>query len=196
MLNTVFKPSNKNSNVKQLMSHILRNMKFDKYQQFLQRAARYPEQDHKFVVFEYVQSPADAVISHSERLPGTRTSIHSLIQRSDFDQNMVRLFGECAWYTRRKIDYTKSPEDELSNTRQLVLLIKRETEDDYSDMPSLNSNPNAVLPRPVLNPETDDMPPLLPMNNMPPLTMIPPYNFIGSGLNQTMWTPLPYTYNY
>jgi hypothetical protein len=192
MLNTMFKPSIESSTTQQLVSHMLSNMDFGKYQKFLQYADRYPQNDHKFVLFEYVESPTNALISRSERVPGTRISIHSVTQNPDFDANMKLLFKNSdrdSWYTRRKIDYTKSPQEQLSDTRQLVLLIKQESEDDYSDMPSLISA--ADVTRPVLNPEdTYAVPSFTPL---PPLIPLSPYTYNGYGLNQTMWTP--YSYN-
>lgn len=188
MLSTIFKPSNENSTVKQLVSHMLSNMNFSKYQKFLQRASSYPQQDHKFVLLEYVESSCDALISRSERLPGTKISIHSLIQNPDFDANMKRLFGEAdSWYTRRKIDYSKPVQDQLSDTRQLVLLIKQESDDNYSDMPALVSAP--VVNNVILNPEDHYLIP-------PPLIPLSPYNFNGIGLNQTMWSPYSYNFTY
>ena len=185
MLNTMFKPSNENSTVKQLVSHMLGNMNFNKYQKFLQHASSYPQQDHKFVLLEYVESPCDALISRSERVPGTRISIHSVTQNPDFDTNMKCLFKNSdrdSWYTRRKIDYSKPAHEQLSDTRQLVLLIKQESEVDYSDMPSLISA--ADVNSPILNPEDNyALPPLIPLS---------PYTYGGYGLNQTMWSPCSY----
>jgi hypothetical protein len=187
MLNTIFKPSNESFNVKQLVAHMLRNMNFDKYQKFLQRAEKSPAKDHKFVLFEYVETPSDAEILRSERVPGSRMTINNVIHNPDFDENMARLFGTSdrhSWYTRCKIDYTKSLEGKLTDSRQLVLFIKRELED-YSDMPGLISAPE--VPTPVLNPEENAMPSLIPM---------PTYNYIGSGVNQTIWSPYQYSYGY
>jgi len=174
-------------------------MDFDKYQQFLQRTGRYPDQDHKFVVLEYVESPCDVLIARSEHLAGSRMSIHSIIQNPDFDLNMKRLFGSSdrnSWYTRRKIDYTKPfGVEQLSDTRQVVVLVKRDPDE---DMPPLISNLNADVVRPVLNPEADNyMPPLIPTaTTMPSLTQVPSYNYIGTGLNQTIWSPFMNSYNY
>lgn len=184
----MFKPSIDNSNVKQLVSHMLSKMNFDKYQQFLEYVDRNPEQDHKFVVFEYVESPSYVLISRSERLPGTQTSIHSLIQNPEFDENMRLLFGKSdilSWYTRRKMDYSKPENDRLTDIRQLVVMIKRDPED-YSDMPPLIPADDSSIR--ILNPEDyyADMPSMIPISS---------YNHIG-GLNQTMWTPSSYNYNY
>lgn len=179
----MFKPSIENANVKKLVAHMLQKVDFGKYHQFLERAARYPKQDHKFLLFEYVESPSHEIIRRSELLPGTRMSIHSVIQNPDFYLNMRRLF-DTDWYTRRKMDYTKpfGPE-QLSDTRQVVLIVKREPEDDYSDMPPLISTTNVD----VSIPEQNDMPPLIPT---------PQYNYIGTGLNQTIWSPFTYSYTY
>jgi hypothetical protein len=190
MLNTMFKPSNESSNVKKLVSHMLNNMDFDKYQKFLQRADRYPEQPHKFVVLEYVESPFDAMVSRSERLPGTRMSIHNIIQNPDFGENMTRLFGNTdriSWYSRRKLDYSKPVEDQLSDTRQVVVFIKKDPED-YSELPNLSpaSTPTDAT-RTVFNPEEYVMPSLIPQ---------PSYSYIGSGLNQTIWSPSVYNHGY
>lgn len=191
MLNTMFKPSIEKSNARELVSHMLSNMDFNKYQKFLQHADSYPQQDHKFVLFEYVESPCNALISRSERLPGSRVSIHNTIQDPDFNVNMKRLFGESdTWYTRRKIDYTKSAHEQLSDTRQLVLLIKQQPEEDYSDMPSLIS-PADVTPS-VLNPEDNHSPPSF--TPLPPLIPLSPYSYSGYGMNQTIWSPYSYSY--
>ena len=64
---------------------MLGKMNFDKYQKFLHHADSNPEEDHKFVVFEYVESPSDVLISRSERLHGTQVSIHSVIKNPEFD---------------------------------------------------------------------------------------------------------------
>jgi len=187
MLKTIFNEQLEASSVKQLVAHILHNMNFTKYQKFLQRAARYPEQDHKFVLLEYVQSPCDALISRREHLPGTRVSIHSLISHPTFSENMKRLFADpsdkvpTTWYSRRKLEY---PGPRLSDTRQLMVCIRRtQEEDDYSDMPPLifNSAAYVDIPWPVLNPEDDT----------PQSRMIPPATTTvsWSGLNQTIWTP-------
>jgi hypothetical protein len=198
MLTTMFMPSIESSSVKELMGHMLRNMNFDKYQQFLERTGSYPELDHRFVVLEYVESPCDVLIKRSEQLAGSRMSVHNVIQNPDFDLNMKRLFGNSdrnSWYTRRKRDYTKpfGSKEALTDTRQLVVLVKREQED---EMPPLVSNLNADVPRPVLNPEPEDeMPPLIPIA-MPPLTWTPSHGYIGSSLNQTIWSPFMNSYNY
>ena len=192
MLNTMFKPSIDNSNVKQLVSHLLSNMNFDKYQKFLQRAAKCPERDHKFVVLEYVESPYNSLISRSERLPGSRVSIHNLIQHTEFDETMMRLFGKTdrnGWYTRRKMDYSKSFEEQPTDTRQVVLIIKQDAEDD-DEMPGLIPAPTptpADATRTVLNPEEYVMPSLIPQ---------PSYSYIGGGLNQTIWSPSVYNHGY
>ena len=185
----MFKPSNENSTVKKLVSHMLSNMNFSKYQKFLQHASSYPQQDHKFVLLEYVESPCDALISRSERLPGTRISIHSLIQNADFDANMKRLFGEAdSWYTRRKIDYSKPAHEQLSDTRQLVLLIKQESDEMPELIPTASSVPTFIdTSHPVLNPEDYNLPSLIP---------IPSYSYAGSGVNQTFWSPSLYNHGY
>ena len=204
MLNLIFKPSIENSNVKQLVNHMLSKMDFGKYQKFLHNVARYPEQNHKFVVFEYVQSPNDTLITRSERLPGSKMSIHNIIQNPDFDKHMTCLFGKpdrVLWYTRRKMDYTLPFEEQLSDTRQLVVLNKQELDEDYSDMPSLIPTGNDSYLR--FNPEDYYIPPLIPTENvsypilnpeddMPSLVPLS-YTHI-SGINQTIWSPCNYTY--
>jgi hypothetical protein len=182
MLATIFKPSNESSNVKQLVSYILHNMDMNKYQQFIQKSVNHPTKEHKFVVLEYVESPIQSRIHRSERLPGSSTSIHSIIQNPDFDTNMQRLFvnsKKVGWYTRRKYDFSKpdGPE-QLSDIRQLILLIEEQPpEEDYSDMPPLVSAENTS--QPVLNPEQFVMPEISP---------IPSYTF-DIGVNQTIWNP-------
>ncbi len=167
---------------------MLGKMNFDKYQKFLHHADSNPEEDHKFVVFEYVESPSDVLISRSERLHGTQVSIHSVIKNPEFDEKMTLLFGKSdilSWYTRRKMDYTKpyGPK-QLSDIRQLVVIIKKDPED-YSDMPSLIPVSEPVQ---VLNPEDY-------YRDMPSLTPISSYNHIRS-LNQTFWTPHAYDVDY
>jgi hypothetical protein len=184
MLNTMFNPSNENANVKKLMRHMLQKMDFGKYQKFLQTASQYPDRDHKFVVFDYVESPSNVLISRSERIPGSRMSIHSIIQTSDFDESMSHIFGRSdriSWYTRRKIDRTKPFRDQPTDTRQLVVITRREVvdEEDYSDMPPLIPVSNNF--RPILNPEDYTLP--------SPVTEVPIYNYTA-GLNQTMWSPI------
>jgi hypothetical protein len=58
-------------------------------------------------------------------------------------------------------------------------------DDDYADMPSLIPMPtnNTVLTRDMNN-VSDDAP--------PPLVPIPSYNYFSNGLNQTIWSRLPY----
>lgn len=184
MLNTMFNPSNENVNVKKLMRHVLQKMDYVKYQKFLQTVSQHPDRDHKFVVFEYIESPSHVLVSHSERVPGSRKSIHSITQDPDFNEGMAHMFGRSdriSWYTRRKIDESKPFKDQLTDTRQLVVLNKREVvdEEDYSDMPSLIPTRNNF--RSVLNPEDYTLP--------SPVTEVPAYNFMA-GLNQTMWTPI------
>lgn len=130
MFATMFKSSNESAIVKQCVGHMLNNMDYNSYVSFLRRADRYPERDHRFVVFEYVQSPLDSAITSSENVPLTRLSIHNVMQNPDFDTNMKRLFGDVTWYTRRKIDYSTIPE-QPTNVRQVILLIKKD------DMPPL-----------------------------------------------------------
>jgi len=195
MLNLIFKPSIENSNVKQLVSHMLSKIDFDKYQKFLHNVARYPKQNHKFVVFEYVQSPSDTLITRSERLPGSKMSIHNIIQNPDFDKHMTCLFGKpdrVLWYTRRKMDYTKPLEEQLSDTRQLIVLNKQELDEDYSDMPSLIPTGNDSYIPPLNPTENDSYSILNPEDYMPSLIPLS-YNHT-SGINQTIWSPCNYTY--
>jgi hypothetical protein len=191
---------------------MLQRMDYAKYQKFLSDRAKFPDRDHKFVVFEYVESPCDSLITSSERLlPGT-PSIHSIISNPLFNDNMKFLFGDSdhmTWYTRRKVDQTKPFEEQLTNVRQLVVMISKEVPLDEEDtLPPL---------MPVNNPDIynfcsdDDVPPLMqiPSNNTvltrdmdnysddvpPPLVPIPSYNYFNSGLNQSIWrSQLPYNF--
>ena len=170
---------------------MIQNMNFDKYERFLRQAEKSPKKDHKFVVFEYVESPSDAKINQSERLSGTNMTInnvlYNVLYNPHFDDNMKRLFGASdrhSWYTRCKIDYTNSVKGEVTNSRQLVLLIKAES-DEYSDIPELITAP--AVANPVLNPENNIMPSLIPT---------PTYNYFGTGVNQTIWSPYQYSYGY
>ena len=181
MLATIYNGSIETSNAKKLLSHMLQKMDFDKYDRFLQRTKKYPQRDHRFVLLEYVETPSTSAISMSERVPNSKLSIHSVIMDPDFYQNMMRLFVDSdnvTWYTRRKIDYTKPFDmDQLTDTRQLVLIVKGEVD----DMPPLIP----VEPiTPVFNPE-DVMPPLLSLGRQSPIA-----------LNQTIWNPQPQTYSY
>jgi hypothetical protein len=154
MFATIYKSPIENESSKDLVSHMLHKMDIEKYRRFVSRANKYPNRDHKFVVFEYVESPTDSLIARSERIYRGKMSIHSMITHPDFEQNMTRLFVDSdrvSWYTRRKLDYTKPfGVEQLSDTRQLVLIIKA---DEYSDMPPLISTSN--VSHPVVNPEED-----------------------------------------
>ena len=81
---------------------------------------------------------------------------------------------------------------------EIPVIITKAEEKEYDDMPPLISNLNADVARPVLNPEADNyMPPLIPTTTtMPSLTQLPSYNYIGTGLNQTIWSPFMNSYNY
>jgi hypothetical protein len=145
----MFKYSNESAIVKQCVGHMLKNIDYNSYVSFLRRADRYPERDHRFVVFEYVQSPVDSVITSSENVPLTRLSIHSVMQDRDFDTNMKRLFGDVVWYTRRKMDYSVVPE-RTTNLRQVVILIRKD------DMPPLIPIPNLSFNQTFLNFDQDN----------------------------------------
>jgi len=199
MLTTIFKPSIDNTNVQKCFAHILQNMDYNKYRDVLYSMERYPGISRKFVVFEYIHSPSDATVLQAEYTPGTRVPIHSLVQSPDFRTNIIRLFGDVNYYTRRKQDFSKPIDERLTNTRQLVVEFSPSavSNDDYADMPPLISPDNSYVPRPVLSPEDNysDMPSL----DTTPSIQTPSYNYMyGNGLNRTIWSPLayPYTYNH
>lgn len=144
MFATMFNPSNKNAIAKQCVGHMLRSMDYNAYLAFLRRAERFPHKDHKFVVFEYVQSPVDSGITSSENVPLTRFSIHSVMQDPEFGSDMKRLFGDVAWYTRRKMDYSIVPE-QPTNLRQVIIVVEK------NDMPPLIPIPNLSLNQIFLN---------------------------------------------
>ena len=149
MLAAIFKPSIDNTNVKQCMSHILSKMDYNKYRSTLYLAQRYPGVTRKFVVLEYTQSPSDSTILHAEYVPGTRVSIHNILQHPDFRFSMISTFGNVNFYTRRKQDYSKPLDERLTDTRQLVVEIREEVlnpEDEFDDMPPLLycGNPSAA----------------------------------------------------
>lgn len=162
-------------------------MNFKEYQMFLQISKRYPKRDHRFVVFEYIESPCDSLIKKSQYFPTMTVSVHKAISHPDFADNMHRLFEaspRTTWYTRRKIDYSKPFEEQLSDSRQLVVIIKRESEDEYDDIPPL-----IPVNREILNPEDDYY---VPSSASP----LPTYDYTGSGLNQTIWSPFITSGNY
>jgi hypothetical protein len=179
MLSTIFSPSIENSNVKACVMHMLSKMNYEKYRNLLCRVTENPDSTYKFVVFEYTYSPTDAPILQAEYVPGTRALIHNVIQNPDFAVNMRRLFGNyVTWYTRRKTDNTKPYNEQVTNIRQLVLVVA--------------DNVPPLIPSPVLNPE-DDMPGLIPLapvlnpedENVPlPVTFTNYYNMLG--LNRTV----------
>jgi hypothetical protein len=146
MLASIFKPSIDNTTVKQCLAHILSKMDYDKYRNALYVVNKYPGVTRKFVVLEYIHSPSESTILQTEYVPGTRAYIHNVIQHPDFRANMISVFGNVVFYTRRKQDFSKPLEDRLTNTRQLVIQLHEE-------------------PTAVLNPEDDDMPPLIPCVN-------------------------------
>lgn len=209
MLNLIFNSSKENANVNRCVVHMLQRMDYVKYQKFLSDGAKFPDRDHKFVVFEYVESPCDSLIASSERLlPGT-PSIHSIISNPLFSDNMKFLFGDSdriTWYTRRKVDQSKPFEEQLTNVRQLVVMMAKEVPLDEEDtLPPLMPVNNPVLNPDIYNfySDDDDMPPLMQIpsnktvltqdiNNSsddvpPPLVPIPSYNYFNSGLNQSIW---------
>jgi len=181
MLATIYNSSIESYNAKQLLGHLLQKMDFDKYNSFLWRAKKYPKSDHRFVMFEYVESPSDSLIARSERIPHSKTSIHEVITHPDFQQHMVRLFVNSEnvnWYTRRKMDYTKPfGMDQVTDIRQLVLVIYGQVDD---IPPLIPAEPVTA----VFNPE-DAMPPLVSLGNQSPIA-----------LNQTIWNPEPHRFNY
>jgi hypothetical protein len=182
MLATIYNGTIETSNAKKLLSHMLQNMDFDKYDRFLHRVRNYPDRDHRFVMLEYVESPSSSPISMSERVPGSKLTIHNVIMDPDFGQHMMRLFvnsDNVNWYTRRKLDYTKPfGMDQLTNTRQLVLVVKGELD----EMPPLIPVETTT---PVFNPEEDRMPPLISLGRQSPVV-----------LNQTIWNPQPRPYSH
>lgn len=216
MLNSIFNSSNKDANVNRCVLHMLQHMDYSKYQKFLSDSSKFPDMTHKYVIFEYTESPCDALIICSERLlPGT-PSIHSIISNPLFGDNMRSLFCDNAdrvsWYTRRKVDYSLPFAEQLTNIRQLVLMYSGEVPP-HDDIPPLMPASNPVLNTDIYNfPDDDDdysdMPSLIPMptnntvltrdmNNTsddvpPPLVPIPSYNYFSNGLNHTIWSRLPY----
>ena len=215
MLNSIFNSSKKDANVNRCVLHMLQHMDYSKYQKFVTDSSKFPDMTHKYVIFEYTESPCDSLIICSERLlPGT-PSIHSIISNPLFGDNMRFLFCDNAdrvsWYTRRKVDYSLPFAEQLTNVRQLVLMYNGEVPHD-DDIPPLMPANNVVLNPDIYNfPDDDDyadMPSLIPMptNNTvfsndiykstddvpPPLVPIPSYNYFSNGLNQTIWSRLPY----
>lgn len=159
MLATIFSPSIDSATVKQCVGHMLQKMNYSRYRHQLYLADTYPSLARKFVVFEYTHSPFDAAVLQAEYVPGTRVPIHNVLQHPDFRTNMVRLFGDVNFYTRRKYDLSKPMEDRLTNTRQLVVDI------------------------------VDTMPPLVPVTDMSGLnpTASPSVDYHGMPrLNQTV----------
>jgi len=124
---------------------MLQKMDYSKYRHQLYLADTYPNLARKFVVFEYTHSPFDAAVLQAEYVPGTRVPIHNVLQHPDFRSNVVRLFGDVNFYTRRKYDFSKSLAERLTNTRQFVIDILDTMPalvpvvNEYADMPSLVS---------------------------------------------------------
>jgi len=179
MLSTIFSPSIENSYVKKFVSHILSKMDYEKYRSLLSRVNQNPELTYKFVVFEYTHSTVDAPILQAEYVPGTRALIHDVINNSDFGLNMKRLFGDSiCWYTRRKTDLSKPHDEQLTNIRQIVVVIE-------DDMPPLipldsarnennipldsaqneNEMPGLISSATILNPEDENIAPHITFTN-------------------------------
>lgn len=174
---------------------MLSKMDYDKYRSLLSRVDQNPELTYKFVVFEYTHSPTDAPILQAEYVPGTRALIHDVINNSDFGLNMKRLFGDSiCWYTRRKTDLSKPHNDQLTNIRQIVVVI----EDDIPPLipfdsarnennipqpiplvPAQNENemPGLISSATILNPEDE---------NIAPHITFTTYTDTPYGLNQTV----------
>jgi hypothetical protein len=119
-------------------------MDYNKYHNTLRLVDRFPSKSRKFVVFEYTYSPSGSAIHQAEYVPGTTAYIHNVIQHPDFRANMVNLFGNANYYTRRKTDFSKPIGEQLTNIRQLVVVV----EDEMPPLIHLNET--------VLNPEEHD----------------------------------------
>ena len=148
----MYNSSIESPNVKRCVAHMLKNMDYATYQRMLIAAEHNPTNEYKFVAMEYTYSPIDAPILHAEFVPGTREFIHNVIYKPDFQTNMARLFGDATYYTRRKTDLSKPPGEQLTNVRQLVVVIK-------DDMPGLIDVTNHEViwdgNRTVMNPEDE-----------------------------------------
>lgn len=111
-------------------------------------ASSRPHKVYRIVLFEYVHSGIYDTVVEMERVPGTTRFIHDVLNHNEVKNALRSLFADkpnMRLYSRRKIDETKEGPESLTNYRQYVLRISPES-----------------LPSPILNPEDDDMPELIP----------------------------------
>ena len=144
------------------VAYFLGKIQQQKYSDFINFAMRNPERKHTFVLFEYVRSPEQDTILQTERIPGTKYSIHDILKMPEviYRINELLVVGQnMRWYTRRKMDFA-NPYNIVTHVRQVVMKIdafafnnhfnsifggvKRSREeaseysdDTYDDMPSL-----------------------------------------------------------
>jgi hypothetical protein len=143
MITNAFK--NADVNMSKCLAYVLGKIDYSKLGKRI-AMSKFDLRIQKIVLFEYVHSGVDVLISQEERLPGTTIPIHSIVTDQQFTDIMNSLFGvpnrNTRCYFRRKIDYHTVPPS-LTHTRQFVLeivqpsLLFPESDSEYDDMPPL-----------------------------------------------------------
>jgi hypothetical protein len=144
MLTSIF--SNNSSQNSKAIAHVLSRVDFGKLSSALQHLDYNNNGVRNIVLFEYVHSGIYDTVAEMERIPGTTWFINDVLEDPIVKNSLQHLFANTPGtelYTRRKIDYSVDGPQRLTKYRQFVLRMSR-------------------MPSPVLNPEDDDMPPLVP----------------------------------